>query len=343
MSYMMAPDERCYIQVTHPWDGEVPNSGSPGSATLANGDAIRHISASLSVDNPTIPLRAKTGSRSRLSGQSGRRSGNFSLEIPLMGSSGAGSAPDSGPLFEAIFGQAGSVSAGVSVTYAFADTIPGLAVWLFNDPSATNTFDRVLGGGVVNEFEMRPNLADIATLRVSGPGVYVANKPNFSSLDTGGKMGLSAFPSEPGSPSYTGSEMPGDYGSFTLNGVGTFKLADWTIRGALGRSVRHAFGSRYPSVPIQGNRAITLDVSLYLENTSDQADLRHLVYSKTEMDGTIVIGDTAGSILTLTCSNMQMPSEEVVDGEAEQMLNLNGLTMAATSASVTDEFQAVWT
>lgn len=343
MSYMMAPDERAYVQVTIPWDGEVPNSGSPGAATVANGDAIRHISASITPDNAVIPLAAKTGSRSNLAGQSGRRGAGFSLEIPLMGSSGAGTAPDSGPIWEAIFGAAGSVSVATSVTYELADVIPGLALWLFNDPSADNTYDRVLGGGVVNEFEIRPNLGGIATLRVSGVGAYVVNKPNFASLETAAKLGLSSWPTEPASPTYTGSEIPGDYGSFSLNSVGTFKLADWTIRGNLGRSLRHAYGSRYPSVPIQGNRSITLDVSIYLENSSDVAALRHLAYSKSAFDGAIAIGETAGSILTLTCKNMQMPSEEVVDGEAEQMLNLSGLTMAATSSSATDEFKAVWT
>lgn len=341
MSYMMAPDERAYAQVTIPWDGEVPNS--TGTATLANGDALKHISAGLAVNNILIPTAAKTGSRSNLAGQSGRRGANFSLEIPLMGSSGAGTAPDSGPIWEAIFGKAGTVSAATSVTYEFADVVAGLALWLFNDPSATDTWDRVIGGAVVNDFEIRPNMGGIATLRVSGVGVYVVNKPKFSSLETAAKLGLSAWPTEPASPTYTGAEIPGDYGSFTLNSVGTFKLADWTIRGNLGRTLRHAFGSRYPSVPIQGNRSITLDVSLYLENSSDVAALRHLVYSKGTMDGAVVIGETAGSILSLACNDMQAPSEEVTDGEAEQMLNLSGLQMAATSSSVTDEFKAVWT
>lgn len=341
MAYIMSPDERCYAQVTIPWDGEVPNTA--GAADVANGDALRHINGSLAVENIVIPPRGKTGSRSNLIGQGGRRGANWSVEIPLMSSSGAGVAPDSGPLWEAIFGKAGTVVASTSVTYDFADVVAGLALWLFSDPSGADTHDRVVGGGVVNEFEIRPNLADIATMRVSGAGVYIVNKPNFASLDTGAKCGLTAWPTEPASPAYTGSEMPGDYGSITINSVADFKLQDWTIRGTLGRSLRHAFGNRYPSVPIQGNRVITLDASLFLENTSDVSALRHLAYSKASFDATIVIGDTAAGILTFTCNDMQMPAEEVSDTDAEQILSLNGMTMAATSASVTDEFKAVWT
>jgi hypothetical protein len=339
---MLAPDERAFTQVTIPWDGEVPNSA--GTATLAAADAIRHLSGSIVAAGDVIPTRAKTGDRSNLAGQLGRRSARFDLEVPLMGSGAAGTAPDVEAVWEAIFGKAGTVVASTSVTYDFADVVAGLAFWLFNSPTGASTVDRVVGGGIITEFEINPNPGDIATLRVSGPGVYVANKPNFASIDSGGKMGLTAFPSEPGSLSFAGFEIPGDEGSITINSVATFNLQSWTVRGTLAPVFRHAaLQGRYPVVADRGRRTITLDVSLYLENTSDMAALRHLAYTKGTFDAVLVIGATAGSILTLNCRNMQISEEQVADAEVEQILNLTGLQMNASGSGQLNEFDAVWT
>ncbi len=149
---------------------------------------------------------------------------------------------------------------------------------------------------------------------------------------------------EPGGPTYSGFEIPGDNGSFTLNSVGSFKMQGWGVRGSFVPVFRHAPGlGRYPVVAEKGMRTITLDVSLYLENTSDVSALRHLAYTKAVLDGALVIGETAGSILTLNCKNMQIPEEQVADAEAEQILTLSGLRMNATSFSAMDEFSAVWT
>jgi len=341
MSYMMVPDERVYLQVTHPWAGEVPNSA--GSATVGNNDACRHIACDMRALGDVIQSRAKTGSRSRLSGLGGRRGASFSLEVPLMGSGAAGTAPDCAPILEAIFGQTGQVSAGVSVTYELADTVPELIVWSFRTPDGTDTWQRVLFGGVVGDFEITPNQDGEATLRVNGAGEYVVNKPKFASLDTTAKGGLTSFPSEPSAPVFNGVPALGFTGSATINGVGSFKLSDFRISGNLNRLLRPAHGSYYPNVPVQGQREITLDLSLYEENSSDMSDLRHLLYSKETFDATLVIGDTAGNIWTFTCNDMQLPGVEEDEGQAEYVLRLNGCPMAATSTTDKDEFKLVCT
>jgi len=337
MSYVMVPDERVYAQVTHPWDGEIPNSGSPPAATVGDTDAIKHVSCKIEPVNALIRSRAKTGSRSQLVGFAGRRGATFSLEVPLIGSGTKGTAPDIDPLIEAIFGAAGDDTPATSVAYAFADAVAGLAIFSFRDPADDNMYDRILAGGVVNNFTIAPNQDNTAALTVEGSGVYLVNHPNFANLDTAGKCGLGSFPDEPSTPSYTGSEIPGFVGSATLS-TGTYKISDWKITGALNRAMRASYGSWYPDVTSQGVREITLDLDLFEENSAAMATLRHLVYSKDTFDVSLVIGEDAGNIWTFTCSNLQPPAEESDESQNEYVLRLAGCVMTATSAAAKDEF-----
>ena len=336
MSFVMVPDERVYAQVTHPWDGEIPNSGSPPAATVGNTDAIKHVSCKIAPVNTLIRSRAKTGSRSQLVGFAGRRGATFSLEVPLIGSGTPGTAPDIDPLIEAIFGGAGSGS--TSVIYVLADAVAGLTIFSFRDPADDNMYDRILAGGVVNNFTIAPNQDNTAALTVEGVGVYLVNHPKFASLDTAGKCGIASFPDEPGTPTYTGSEIPGFVGSATINDVGTFKISDWKITGALNRAMRAGYGSWYPNVTSQGVREITLDLDLFEENSAAMATLRHLVYSKDTFDATMVIGEDAGNIWTFSLKNLQAPEEDSDESQNEYVLRLPGCVMTATSAAAKDEF-----
>ena len=338
MSYIYTPDERVYVQVTHPWDGEIPNSSSPAAATVGDTDAVRHVLCTLGTVNSLIQSRAKTGSRSQLAGVAGRRGASFSLEVPLIGSGTAGTAPDIDPILEAIFGAVGTDTPATSVAYAFADAVPGLTIFSFRDPTADNMWDRILAGGVVNQFSFSPNQDNTAALTVSGDGVYIVNKPNFSNLDTAGKCGLGVFPTEPSTPTYTGSEVPGFVGSATINNVGTFKLSSWGISGALNRAMRPSHGSWYPDVTSQGVRQITVDLELFEENIAAMTTLRQFVYSKGTFDATIVVGEDTGNTWTFTCNNLQAPSEESDEGGNEYILRLAGCVMTATSAAAKDEF-----
>ena len=251
MAIVQTPDERHFAQVVHPRVQAAPHTA--GTATLANTDVVRHISASLNPIDNIIRSAGKTGSRGLLAPLKGRKSASFSCEYPLAGSGTAGTASDLAPILEAIFGQAGTVSAGVSVTYSLANAIPGLTLWNFRDPAGTNIFNEVLWGGVVESAEFSGGAESEATLSISGTGPYVVNKPNFSSLSTSAKGGLTAFPSEPSSLAYLGTPAVAFTGSATINGVSTFKLETFRIRIALNRNIRPAVGDYHPSAESQAS------------------------------------------------------------------------------------------
>ena len=341
MAIVQTPDERHFAQVVHPRVQAAPHTA--GTATLANTDVVRHISASLNPIDNIIRSAGKTGSRGLLAPLKGRKSASFSCEYPLAGSGTAGTASDLAPILEAIFGQAGTVSAGVSVTYSLANAIPGLTLWNFRDPAGTNIFNEVLWGGVVESAEFSGGAESEATLSISGTGPYVVNKPNFSSLSTSAKGGLTAFPSEPSSLAYLGTPAVAFTGSATINGVSTFKLETFRIRIALNRNIRPAFGDYHPSAESQGIREITVDMTLYEEDTANQAALRHLAFTKGSFDATFVIGEDAGNIFTFALNNLTIPSVARQDSGVESTLTFNGCVASKTSVSANDEISIVCT
>lgn len=336
MSFINPNDSRVYVQVTSPWAATVPNS--TGTATLAAGDAIRHISCNLRSPRNLIAQRSRTGSLGNLARQGGRRTASFDLEVPLQGSGTAGTKADMDPIWEAIVGQAGTVVSSTSVTYAPADSAGGLAIWKFKDPSGSNIWNQVLGGGVIDSWEVSAGEEAEASLKISGPGVHVANKPKFASLDTPGKMGLTAWPSEPSSPVYLGVPAVAFVGSVTINSVGTFSLQSFRGYGQMNRSLRAPFGSYYSTVLLQGRRTYGCDFTVYEEDTSAMANLRHLAFSNATCDAVIVIGDTAGNIHTFTFKAITMGAVEENDGDVESTISFSGNTAAMSALGANDEF-----
>jgi hypothetical protein len=332
MAIVQTPDERHYVQVTHPRAQAVPNT--TGTATLAAGDVVRHISANLSAVDNIIRSAGKTGSRGLLKPLKGRKGA---------GSGTAGTPSDLDAVLEGIFGAAGTDSAGVSVTYALSNAIPGMTFWNFRDPAGTNIFNECLWGGVIESAEFSFGQEAEATVRINGSGAYVIGKPNISGLANAAKGGLTAFPTEPASPVYLGTPAVAFVGSVTINGVSTFKLSEATIRVALNRQVRASFGSYHPDTPAAGVREITCDFSLFEEDTSDQAALRALAYSKTTFDATFVLGEDAGNIWTFTVNDTTAASVERQDGGLESIISFAGCQAAKSSISANDELTLVCT
>jgi hypothetical protein len=341
MAIVQTPDERHYVQVTHPRAQAVPNT--TGTATLAAGDVVRHISANLSAVDNIIRSAGKTGSRGLLKPLKGRKGATFTCEYPLAGSGTAGTPSDLDAVLEGIFGAAGTDSAGVSVTYALSNAIPGMTFWNFRDPAGTNIFNECLWGGVIESAEFSFGQEAEATVRINGSGAYVIGKPNISGLANAAKGGLTAFPTEPASPVYLGTPAVAFVGSVTINGVSTFKLSEATIRVALNRQVRASFGSYHPDTPAAGVREITCDFSLFEEDTSDQAALRALAYSKTTFDATFVLGEDAGNIWTFTVNDTTAASVERQDGGLESIISFAGCQAAKSSISANDELTLVCT
>ncbi len=341
MSFISPIDERVYVQFTTPWASTIPNS--TGTPTLAASDAVRHVSCRLSATANLVSSVAKTGSLGRLVGQKGRRSGSFELTVPLQGSGTAGTLADMDPLWTNIFGAAATVVSSTSATYAINETVTSLTIWKFRDPAGSNMWNEVLTGGIITDWEVSGGEEAEATLTVRGVGVYTSNKPNFSSMSTTEKGGISSFPSEPSSPVYLGTPALAFVGSFTVNSVSSFSVEKFRIYGSTGRALRPAFGSYNSTVPISGPRTIGFDFSLYEEDTSAMAALRHLAYSKSSFAGVVAIGATAGNIHTFNLGGLTLGPEATSDNGAESIVSFAGCEASMSALGANDELTYVAT
>lgn len=341
MSILNPDQQRLFVQSTNPWAAAVPNS--TGSATVATADGVQFIDCNLSADSNKIKSRVRSGNLGQLAPRRGRRTASFSLEVPLQGSGTAGTVPDMDAILIGLFGAAGTVSAGVSVTYAIAAVNVGLTLWKFKDPAGSNAPNQVGVGALINEFEISGGEEAESSLVVRGPLVDVIEKPNFSSLTTAEKFGLTSFPSEPAATTFLGTPALAFTGSVTINGVSTFQLRSFRITGNMGRNLRYAHGQYAVSVPNNVPRSILVDFSLYEEDTANQAALRHLGRTGGTFDASIVIGETAGNIFTFPLNNLVIGTVTEESGGAESILNFNGCEASITNASSNDELSVVLT
>jgi hypothetical protein len=261
----------------------------------------------------------------------------------LAGSGTAGTPSDLDAVLEGIFGQAGTDSSGVSVSYALSNGMPSMTFWNFRDPAGDNISNQCLWGGVIETAEFAFGDEAEATVRISGPGAGLIEKPIFSSYTTESKGGLTAFPAEPSSLTYLGVPVVAFVGSLTINGVSTFKLSTGSIRVTLSRQLRAGFGSFHPAVPAAGKRTIVADFSLFEEDTAALAALKALAYTQGSFDGSVVLGSDAGNIWTFALNNMQIGEITEEDGGLERIVRLADCRTTKSSISANDELSLVCT
>lgn len=325
---------RLFVQATSPWTAT--------AATLATADQLPYIDYSPDSDSRPITSRIKAGTLGQFPVRRGRRESRFQLVVPVVGSATAGTRSDIDQVISAIFGDAGTVSAGVSVSYALTSTNIGLTIGEFVDPAGTNIWNSILCGGLITDWEVSFGEEQEAELSVSGVATDVIDKPNFSSRTTAEKRGLSSFPAEPSAASFLGVPALAFLGSVTINSVSTFQVERGRIYGSCGRALRSAFNSYYPTVPLNSPRTIGFDFSLYEEDTSAQASLRELARTKGTFDATVVLGDTAGNIWTWALNNIAINAPGVNRSGVESILSFTG-TASISSNSANDELTLVCT
>jgi len=116
MAFSLARNERVYLQLQSALN-TIPNT--TGTATVGNANACRHVKCGLQNSVAVIKRPDKTGTRTPTAGTAGRKFATWSLQQGLAANGAAGTKPDTDPLLECLFGQAGSIKSGtVAVTGA---------------------------------------------------------------------------------------------------------------------------------------------------------------------------------------------------------------------------------
>jgi hypothetical protein len=314
---------------------------SSGTATLANADAFRFSKLELTGGYPLLDRPDKTGGYGQTIGIGGRKTASWSAAMTLAPSGAAGTKPDIDEFLEALFGAAGTVSAGVSVTYAFGTADPSLAIWNFRDPATMSQM--VALGAVVDS--MKLSLGDgYAGISFDGSARWVLDSDNFSGTDATGKGGLTAFPTRPASPSYNGAGVTTFLGTCTLNGqtYATLRSANISVGAARSLPADVLFNGAYSGTPVHGRREITVDFQLTDDDTAALIALKQAAMAKTGVTLSFAIGTTAGNICTVTLSRVVLNAPSFDDGSVNWGVSFSGKAHASVPTA-SDEMTLVFT
>ena len=331
-NFPLARNERMYLQLEDSY-GVIPNVG--GAATIAGSDACLFSKLVLTNTVPIIPRPDKTGSRSIGVGQVGRKGGTWSIEASLAGSGAAGTPPDIDVLLHCIFGKAGTIVGGSSVTYNLEDAIPSFTVWSFRDPVTAD--QRVAHGCVVREASIELG-GDVAMIRASGECQWVLGTSHFGSADSAMKGGLITFPNEPGNPTVAGNFAIGFTGAASAGGTAIAELLTATINiSTANETVKNTFGTFYPIGAEGDERVVSVDFRVHDSDAAVIAALKTNAISKTVLDMILQIGTVPGNIWTPTLNNVQLEYPEIEDSERRWASSFRGCRATPTTLISKDE------
>lgn len=362
-NYSLSRLERLYLQ-NQPTFGVIPggNLSSPTTATVTGTNCCRFIRMRLSKETAVIVRPDKTGSRSQTVGILGRAFGRWNMEMSFAGHGTAGTVPDCDPLLEALFGQPATVVGGTSCTYTFNDNIPMVTIWSFRQPSTLD--QRVLHSAVVQEATFNIGQDGAGTWSCQGEGVSLLTSNGFSSADAITRGGLSAFPTEPGSPVTNGNILAGFTGLVQVQEPGANVGSDgWdgntlspgtaqtiaVIRTANIRVqtqnmlVKDTFGSYYPTLTEGGERTVSTSFSLYDSDDTSTENIKQASYDKTPVTIVYQLGTVAGNIWTFTLSNVQLATYELNDQQLRFSMDVGESRTYSTTLSSLDEMSLVIT
>jgi len=329
--------ERLYTQVESTF-GTIPNS--TGTATVAASNACRLIKFDVANKAALIERPDKTGTRSKMVGVLGRKHATWSAEMSLAPNGVAGVVPDCDPLLQAIFGQASTIVADTSCTYSLVDAIKSLSMWSFRQPSTID--QRVIHGAVAQEMTIEAG-ADVAMIKFNGEGIWALEKNQFSVADVTQKGGLTAFPSEPGSPVTNGGMIVGFTGSIVVDGHTLVTLRTATVKVTTGNvTVKDTFGTYYPDSPEGDERNVSIDMSIYEDDSDGYADLMAISNDKTPVTITLTLGTVAGSICTVTLGSVQLQSPDHEE-QRRYITNWSGSTAHGSTLALRDELSIAFT
>lgn len=325
MSYAESQRQRNYVQL-EVTEGTVPNTA--GTATVAATDAFMCASFTANASRAVNERPDKTGSYSQLAGTLGKRSATWSMRCTMAGSGSAGTAPDIDAFLQALFGKAPTIVASTSVTYALEDATPSLSIWDFISPSTAD--QRVIPGAVVTgaKFEFG---GDFAYVEINGEAKHVLSKDNFTNEDTTGKSGLTAFPSEPGSQTVSGSAVAGYKGTITLDGNAYTTLRSGSIEWTVAREKdKQAWNSDFPGPSAGGKRTVRIRLVLSDDDSANWLALKNKARNGTSVDLSIVIGSTAGNIWTFSLNDVLFDNPVYDYGDLKRTVEVNGLAAASS-------------
>lgn len=259
--------------------------------------------------------------------------------LTLIGSVGSGLGAGSG----------GTVSL-VKVSYTLSDTIQHFSAWTFRE---TGMDHQCVNTGVLTDATFSLG-QDVATWSASGSCLWVIRSKDFSNLDATQKGGLTAFPTEPASPTTNGSITPGFTGRFTVgksvaatsHTAAAFATAAVTLTAIRNGTIRfqtqnnvilNTFGSYYGTSTEGGVRNVSVSFESYDDDSAAIEYVKALADSKTQCDFVLCVGSTVGAVWLFHVKNVYLQSHTLGDGELRFTANFGEGRATASTLAVKDE------
>jgi hypothetical protein len=339
-NYSSSPLERVFI-APQTVLRTIPNSA--GAWTNTGAKLIPHNKLTLTPGNELVAAPYKTGNTAMMAGHLGRKAATWSLEAPIRPSGSAGTPPDIDMLLATVMGAIGSVSAGVSVTYNWTDVPYFLLMLAFNKANTTNT-QRWAFGSICTELSLNLGGGDLVG-SFSMKSVYAVYSDNFSAEDTIGKAGLTAVPTEPGSPTIAGANILAYTGSASFGGSSVAEFLTGNIVISTGRDlVADGYADQYPFAPVLGRHMVNLRSLKFLD--SDGAALstvKQAAFTKTPLNVVIVTGTAAGYIITHTLKGVQFGNATISENGAQFDVDFGDSPAHTSGIGNLDDYQMVLT
>lgn len=198
----------------------------------------------------------------------------------------------------------GGTASRVGVKYTLTDSILSLSQYSFRGVSTMD--QRVAQGSVVQTGTFALG-ADVYTANFDGESLWVDSSNQYSAADLTQKGGLTSFPTEPSAPVTNGNMIAGFTGLVVAGGATIATLRSITVKNANGNQVvKDKFGSYYGDSAEGDERTVTVQMSLYEDDSAGFAALVAASHSKTPLTIFALGGTTPGSMMGHVLQNVQL-------------------------------------
>ncbi len=297
--------------------------------------------AQFTANIPTTPVPWMTGTRSMQPGIQGRKSGSVTWNnVPFIPSGAAGTVPDLDPILQSFTGQAPTIVASTSVAYNFLDT-GFLPLTLFDFAhSLTGLTSQLAWGAFVSGFEITLN-QNVLTINLTFVAGYVLDSTTFSAEDTVGKAALTTWPTEPSSPTYVGSIIPGFGATVALDSNQMeLSIRSLSIRGTTGiQLIGDIIADAYPAISVGGARTMGMSIGVVDSDIAALNNLKQKAKSnaRTPIPASITVGVADGSKWKFDLTQVQLGQPARTDEQNLVMIGFPDSPAHASAIGVTDD------
>lgn len=228
----------------------------------------------------------------------------------------------------------GGTASRVGYRYALSDNIISGCLWSFRQPASIE--QRATFGAVATRAQFQLG-QDVARCSFSGDALWSLQSDQYSVADVIQKGGISAFPTEPGSPVTNGGIIAGFTGSVSVAGANIATLRTATIDfNTQNQLVKDTFGTYYPS-SVQGDeRNVGITFSLYEDDSTAFQNITAAANARTPVQIPLFMGTASGSIFGIVLNNVQLATPKREEN-IRYIANFSGSTAHGSSLTARDE------